>query len=781
MTRTFFLSGIALISTLNAPAWAQETPPNASAELEDVVVTARRTGERLQITPVAVSALTSAALEQAQVVQVADLQGHAPNFSVAVGGTSAPTQAQLAIRGEAQNSPGTNSDTAVGVYLDGVYIARPIASNVDVLDLQRVEILRGPQGTLFGRNTIGGAVSLTTNPPTGKFEGLLRVGAGNYASRLVEGVVNVPFEGDELAFRGVFRFNNHDGYGSYPALNGRQAGEVRDDNYGRAAIRWAPSNLPLTWTISGDYSYYRDNGQQQTLLGFNSAFSLAPGFTIGDALALFGINPANYTTTKDNFRQYYGYNTAGKPEFNVPYDTGRAKGLTSNLDVEFGDVHLKSITAYRQSLILDAEDISGIPVNLVVFDGRFQQNQFSQEANLSGKLGRFDLIGGLYYFIERGRETNHSQSFGFLNPAGPAAQVVTTGTDGDVRNTSLAAYTQTNYHFTDKLRATAGVRFTRDTRKVVVHSLANRDDPSSCTITRDIPGGPCNGTRERNFKYPAWTLGLDYQATETLFYYAKTSGASMAGGWNIRDTVSPAFDPETVRDIELGVKADLLDRKLRTNAAVFYAWQSKVQRIVNAYDPVFNSITQYVQNAGSARTYGVELEVTALPWRGMEITSSLALLRAEYTSFFGTQLVGTTPVTVDRTNERFPQAPKLTFGIGATQTWDLPVGGLSVHADYAYVSARAFYQDTASPLQPPDVQAIYARANDFGLVKGYGLLSGKIGFNLPSPNIEIALWGRNLTDKQYLNVVSTFYTSFGPAMGYPGEPRTYGLTATYHW
>jgi iron complex outermembrane receptor protein len=165
----------------------------------------------------------------------------------------------------------------------------------------------------------------------------------------------------------------------------------------------------------------------------------------------------------------------------------------------------------------------------------------------------------------------------------------------------------------------------------------------------------------------------------------------------------------------------------------------------------------------------------------MEITSSLAMLRAQYRKFQGTQLVGDVPVTVDRSHELFPQAPKLTFGIGATQRVVLPGGELTVHADYAYISARAYYQDTASPLQPPDIKAIYARANEFGLVRAYGLLNGRIAFSLPSPNIEIAFWGRNLTDKQYLNFVSTFYTSFGPAMGYPGEPRTYGLTATYNW
>lgn len=779
---------LSTMAVMSIPAYAQVAPvapvPAQGAGqtgIADIVVTARRTSERLQTTPVAVSVFGGAALDRAQVLDVSDLQGKAPSLSIGVGGTSAPTQAQLAIRGEAQNSPGTNSDPAVGIYVDGVYLARPIAANIDVLDVNRIEVLRGPQGTLFGRNTIGGALSVTTNQPTDKFAGMVRAGFGNYDQKRFDAVINIPLVSDELAVRGVFRYQDHGGYGHFVRLDNRPAGDVLGDYYGRATIRWAPHDLPLTLTVAGDYSKYSDSGQQQTLLDFNTAFVLAPNFTIGNALAMFGIDPTKYETANTNFRNYYGYANTGKPYLDTPYDKANAKGISATLAVNLGDVAIKSISAFRESLVTDAEDISGLPVNLVAFDGYFRQRQFSEELNVSAKLENLDVIGGMYYFVENGLEINHSQSFGFLNPNGPAAQVVTTGTDGDVRNSSVATYAQANYHVTDSLRVTAGIRYTWDNRKVVIHSLANRDDPASCTVIRDVPGGPCNQTRDRNFSYPAWTFGLDYTLSRTIFVYGKTSGASMAGGWNIRDTISPAFDPETVRDVEVGVKADFLDHKLRTNLAAFYGWQGKVQRIVNAYDPVFNSITQYVQNAGSARTYGLEFEGTALPWQGMEVTGSLALLNAAYTSFYATQLVGSTPVTVNRTGETVPQSPKVTFSVGATQQFAIGPGRLSLHADYAYVSSRAFYQDTASPLQPAAVQQIYAKANQQGTVPAYGLLNGQIGYNLADAGIEFTVWGRNLANKDFFNVVSTFYTSFGPAIGYPGAPRTFGFTVAKRW
>src|SRR3546814_10875538 len=169
-----------------------------------------------------------------------------------------------------------------------------------------------------------------------------------------------------------------------------------------------------------------------------------------------------------------------------------------------------------------------------------------------------------------------------------------------------------NYHLTDRLRATGGLRYTWDSRKLVLHTRLDRDT-LECAIPadqRDIPGGACDRTRDIDFDYPAWTAGLDYKVNDSMFVYAKTSGASMAGGWNLRDSIAPAFKPENVRDVEAGFKADLLARKLRFNVAIFHAWQSDVQRNIRTFDPVFQSLTSYTTTAGKARSYGAEFEPT---------------------------------------------------------------------------------------------------------------------------------------------------------------------------
>src|SRR5271154_4926191 len=205
--------GLAVCICATAPAWGDQAAPVATGGLEEIVVTARRASETLQTTPVAVTALSEQMLIQRQVVDVADLQHVAPDVTIGGAGTGPTSLVYLAIRGEAQNSPNSASDNAVGIYVDGVYIGRPIIGNLGLIDENQVEVLRGPQGTLFGRNTTGGALTLTTNKPTQEFDGYVRVGYGNYSDKLGELILNTPLT-NELAARIAFRYNDHDAF--YP-------------------------------------------------------------------------------------------------------------------------------------------------------------------------------------------------------------------------------------------------------------------------------------------------------------------------------------------------------------------------------------------------------------------------------------------------------------------------------------------------------------------------------------------------------------------------------------
>jgi iron complex outermembrane receptor protein len=780
VTSAAVMAATAVAADQSASTDAQAQPP--PDKLEDVVVTARRTSEQLQITPVAVTALSGEALDRQQIVDIRGLERSAPDLSIKGGAAGPSSLVYLAIRGEAQDQPNSASDPAVGIYVDGVYIARPVADNLSMYDISQAEVLRGPQGTLFGRNTTGGAINVTTNAPTGIYEGSVTVGAGNYNSRLVNAVLNVPIQGDELAVRGVVNYMAHDGYGYAVELH-RPIGNQNGDYYGRAELLWAPSDHPITLRLTGDYSYSSDDGQLQHLTAMGPSF--APIY------AAYGVNTAQYIATPANWYNFYGGNNAGKAFFACQCEWAESKGTAANLDVELGRVRLHSITAFRETYNENTADIGSIPINAGSVHEFYPQKQFSQELNASGTVADVSYITGAYYFIEHAHETVANQFFGFLNPGGPAAAPINDINNASLRNISTAVYGQANYNITDRLRLTGGVRYTWDERDMTIEALNNLELPPAaitnggynCININFVPGGDCALPREAKFSYPAWTASLDYKLTPDVFTYLKSSGAYMAGGWNIQGQVQPAFAPEGVRDIEGGLKAEWLDHRLRTNLAVFHAWQSHVQRVQDSVNLSNLTLVTYVENAGDAQTSGVELESTALPWTGMQVQVNAAYLHAAYDahSFFEPQVVNGVVYTVDRSNEAFPQAPKFTFNVAATQSLPLSFGVLSLHADYSHTSSVVMYQDTPATQQPPEIKAQYATQNAAGVVPGYGLLSAQISLLLNKSHVELSLWGQNLTDTRYLVGLSDFYVSFGPAVGYPGAPRTFGGKAAYRW
>jgi iron complex outermembrane receptor protein len=423
-----------------------------------------------------------------------------------------------------------------------------------------------------------------------------------------------------------------------------------------------------------------------------------------------------------------------------------------------------------------------LPNATSAFISTYNNKQFSQELQLSGSSGALDWQTGVYYFKESGDE----QSRAFVLGGVAAARTLS-----DYSSRSAGTYAQINYNVSDALRVTGGLRYTWDKRTIDRRSTDTWRKPDNlevCTVGpnsgKTAEAAPCSDPGSASFKYPAWTLGLDYRVNDQLFLYAKTSGASMSGGFNSRFVPAPftqQFSPEKVRDAEFGFKGDFLDRRLRTNMAFFYAKQSNVQRIVNAL--VGTSLTQFVTNAGKVNAKGFEFEGTALPWGGMELTGSLSYLDAKYVRGSRNENQGTAsaPVFVDRAGEPVTQAPKWTWNIGATQTFETSFGDVSLHADYAYIADRAMDAATAKPLAQGGTQAninAIAIANAASIVKGYGLLNGRIAINFDSPDIELAFWGRNLANQAWFTNVFNNYTGLGATVQFQGAPRTFGATAT---
>ncbi len=785
--RRMLLSGCA-IAALPASAFAQPSTPALGAPtggIEDIVVTARRTEERLQTTPVSVTAIGASTIARAQIESARDLQRAAPNLNVSTGSPSVSGYAFISIRGQTQVNPGTASDPAVGIYIDGVYIPRPSQGLFDFADLARVEVLRGPQGTLFGRNTTGGALNIVTKQPTGTFEGSARISYGNYNTVEGAATLNVPLSGEALAARIVYSYSRHDGYGYNPLID-QTAFDQKGSHFVRGKLRWAPEGSDWNATLSGDYNRQRDSGQAVALAGFN-ATALAPLVSqlsaafpaLAPTLApLADLTPllSPYLHSKDAwFRTYGGTGPLGEQ----PMDILRAAGGSLTINGRIGALGVQSITGYRYSRTDSVIDLDGTPLRFAQNHSGFGSKQVSQELQLTGEAGILKWIGGLYFSRETGDERSVFEALGMIGSQ-PLLN------DGDVLNISKGVYGQAYFTLAEGLRLSTGLRWTWDTRKVVLHNLSVFDQPATCNVAAPDGGSfpPCDQTEKAHFNYPAWTAGLDYQLTPDLFTYVKTSGAAMAGGWNLRFGSIPAFKPEKVRDVEIGIKAEAFDRRLRANLAVFHAWQRDVQRNINIAVSS-TSITQYVVNSGNARVRGIELELTAVPWEGMELNGGLGLLHGEYVkgSFTEPQLVNGALVTVDRSGEPLPQLAKLNATFGATQTLKTRIGTIDMHADYAYISSQTFNPLTAAPGLSVADRAVILRQNALSRIPGYGLVNARMALKLERPAIEIALYARNLLAKKYVTrSFSDLYTGpLATAVEFPGAPRTYGLSIAYRF
>jgi iron complex outermembrane recepter protein len=798
--RTLFLTSTVLAAGLAMSGAAQAQTPQPEEDTDqggiaEIIVTARKTSENLQTVPVAVTALDAEDLAARQVLEVTDLARTAPSLTVSTGGTGPASIIYLAIRGQAQNSPNSLSDSSVGIYMDGVYVARPIVGNLGFLDMGSAEVLRGPQGTLFGRNTTGGALNLTSNRPTDEYEGMLKVSLGNYSQKTIEGMVNAPLS-EAVGLRVAARYGTRDGYFQNNRI-GYPQGSIDKDFVLRGTLVVKPVDSNLKLTVIGDFVRYADDGNATAVAAINPGVLTLPayGAFINSEFARF-VTAAQlpaFTAANSRWTDTFSRPQTGDPQIDKLQNNNEVDAIAGTLEWDAGGVNVKSITAYRKSFTDDSLDLHGFPTTVnpftiflpnasSAFVSTYNNKQFSQELQLSGTSGALDWQTGVYYFKESGNEQSRAFVLGGVQSA---------RTLSDYSSRSVGAFAQINYHVTDALRVTGGLRYTWDKRTIDRHSTNNwrlPDNLEVCTVGPNAgltaAAAPCTDPRSARFKYPAWTLGADYRVSDQLFIYAKTSGASMSGGFNSRFVPAPftqQFNPEKVRDAEIGFKGDFLDRRLRTNLAFFYAKQSNVQRIVNAL--VGTTLTQFVTNTGKVNAKGFEFEGTALPWEGMELTGTVSYLDAKYVRGSRTENQGTAlvPVLVDRSGEPVTQAPKWTWNVGATQTFPTSFGEVSLHADYAYIGSRAMDAATARTIAQGGTQAninAVAIGNAASIIKGYGLLNGRIAINLEDSGFELAFWGRNLLNQAWFTNVFNNYTGLGATVQYQGAPRTFGATAT---
>lgn len=797
MTKTVILATIAtgaLIAAWGQPAHAQQTQSNETTGIQDIIVTARRIEESLQTTPIAVTALSSQALTTAKVENVVDLQRTAPGLVIGRGSAGGDGIVFVAIRGQGNLQPILANDPAVATYVDGVYIPRPSTGMTDIQDVERLEVLRGPQGTLFGRNTTGGAINIITKDPTDQREGRFKAEFGNYNNLGVQSTINLPLA-EGLAIRVSGAINDRDGYGNNP-LTGRDFAD-NNSKFLRGKLKYIGNGWDVT--LSGDWNRQRNSGQQIALWTFNPAIVPAPfqaGLTAGlltkdnwwDNTATGTSVPAGIGRLTPQAQALYGVQ---------PFNTLEVYGFSGTVNVELGQLNLKSITGYRHSMNYGLSDTDGTAVPLLGTFAGSGSYYVSQELQVSGNVtDGLSFIAGAYAGKESGYEFSRSQIFGGL----------IRDSNADVNNKTFGLFAQAYLELASSLRAVGGFRYTWDTRDSVLHNaqvyglpydvpVAGTPTGINCTVTPTEPvtATTCNQDQNAKFHYPAWNLGLDWQATDDLFLYVATRGAAKAGGWNLRAGGLPAFSPEKVKDVEGGLKVDLFDRHLRFNTAVFHTWKSDNQAIVNSFVPGIG-VTQYIQNNGKVRIWGVEAEATAVPWKGMTVSLNGSLQDGKYVkgTFNEIQVVPgsgctngsgvTNGCVVDLSGLPLLQLPKEQLNVSATQKVPLGAGSFAVTGAYSYIGAQHFDAVKAADQASAATKAGYDTENSLGRVPGYGVFNGRIAYQFDNPDIEIAVYGRNITNNKYLlRRFPDLYRTLGIVAAYVGQPATYGVELTFNY
>jgi iron complex outermembrane receptor protein len=720
-----------------APAWAQDVQADKAApaaeeardQLEDIVVTATKTGEtKLQRTPVAVSVVSGDRLSASGIVNVKDLVQVAPSVNVAQF-TASPV---IYIRGIGSNNVLNGSDPDVTVQVDGVYLSRPYAAFTDYVDVERIEVLRGPQGTLYGRNAVGGTLNIISRKPSNEFTAKAQVTVGNFNLFQAQGYISGPLIEDKLQLSVTGNYYRHSAYVENIVPGSKDVGNANRGG-GRAQLRFLPS--PGVELITrADYSESKENFDSYSHLLAPVAYAPLASSTVGDYTKV-ALDDPNPIRTK-----FWGISQ----EVNIDVATG---------------LSFKSLTAYRYSShSLDNDtDATEVFVNHA-----FQSDvarQFSQEFNLTANYDKFDGVAGLYYFTERD-ETNVTGRTP-PSPAIPAASAARNEVLPVAHARSMAAFAQGTYRFTDQLSAVVGARYTTDRKEVDQVFNRTRLDPAN--LGQFFPGFPFIANSKRTYNAFTPKFGLNFQATQDVLIYASATRGFKSGGTNFAAASIAAltFKPETIWAYEAGVKSDLFDRKLRVNISAFkYDYKDlQVQALTG-----IGLVT--IANAATAGVKGFEIETTAKPFPGLQVGVNYAYLDARYKSFPNAALGATltpyltgdprfTPATrtYNASGNRLNAAPEHSLSANAQYDYDIGPGSLFVRGEY-YWQSRAHYDASNVPIMSEP---------------SYDLVNASIGFNDPGSKFRVQILAKNLTQTRYLIV--RFANGVVPS-GLAAAPRT---------
>ncbi|MBR9911083.1 MAG: TonB-dependent receptor [Gammaproteobacteria bacterium] len=727
------ISGIAA-ATIAAPTMAA---------IEEIIVTAQHREENLQDVPVSVTAMAGEMMEEADIRGATEVALYAPGMSYA---EFAPGQALISLRGITSADDGPGMDNSVTAFLDGVYIGRPSNINFDLYDLERIEILRGPQGTLFGRNAIGGAINIVTSKPTEDLTVKGTVSVGNEGHMKYEGLVSGALA-ENLLGKVSFSHNEHDGYVRNVALNKDQADANKDS--GRVQLLWHASNNTEV-IFSADFMDEESEDMGRTPFA-------GPLNALAEAQGSGRANPHKVAT---------------------PIEGGSkrdAQGANLSVNFDLGSGTLTSITAWRESETdwqMASSGIAGVfgaDADLLD-DIQEQTDQLSQELRWTSQLdGDFNFVAGLYYLQE---ETDRSESFRVFSAGPPLLETARSTHFATNETESFAAYGQASWALTNELSLHLGLRFTRDKKDVTALNIRCADDPA--TITDPFVAAQsmaiCNGvsagtffmaesffsTADESWEDVSPKVAVDYRVTDDVMIFGSIAKGFKSGGFpNIPPIklAHAAVDPEEVINYEVGMKGDFFDHTVRLNLTAYYMDYTDLQAVRFGVIPGSGNPNEFFTtvNLGEAEIKGLEMEAIWAVTDNLQLSGNYAYLDTETKDFN----LG----NVDASGGALRQAPENTFTATVNYEYPIESGNLKFRLDYAY-----------SDEQVGDY------LNEDVVIEEFGLWNGRIAWQSSDEKWLVALWGKNLSDEEY---ISHAYNFAGSAVGVWGAPATYGVSVTW--
>ena len=795
-------------NTTSTRASDQPTSSPTQRQDDEITVTARRVVENIQDIPLAVTALGGAALRNQVVRDLRDLSGSAPNLIIAQGNADAGS-AVVTIRGQSQTNITPAVDSAVGLYMDNINNPRSYGLRSAMVDIGRVEILRGPQGTLYGRNTTGGAVSIFTNDPGPELGGSVRASYGNYDAYGILGILNLPIA-TGVGLRLVASHEERDPWAEAPnAPQGANQVQFENSDYFRAKFRAAAG--PLTVSLTGDYFNLRTGGFVARTTGLVGTGTLPLGLTnapiaVSDGPAL---QVAGGTATLDAAREIFGLapgpggaiplpttaqllaardvlqnivnNTPFYTNLSSAQQQSNNHGASLALDVAAqltSSLTLRSISGYRSAHRFSAADNTGLPFVVSVPETTTDVEFFSQEIQLLRSGDRLDWVLGGFYSYEDDSEVAFGRNL--------FASTYSIGVRNSphVISKSVAAFGQLNWRFADGFELTLGARWTQETKSAVIAPYNINVNPRSpqfglitpaitgaAAVSFNCPPSPqiCSTNLSNVYSAPSWLASLSYHFSPDVMMYGKATRGFRGGGQNNRTVGSVAgsyddYKPETVTEFEAGLRSVFFDSRLTLNLSGFYDLYRNVQR--QKLSIVNGTIVAAIQNAARARLWGLEGEANFRVSSRIRFEGSIGYLNPAYQDFTEQllQTINGVPTIVerDRSGEDWP-APRLSARFGIRVTQPTAVGNLTGSFDVVYQSRVN--------LQPQAIQVADV------VQPGYALVNGRVALAINHWNSDVSIFVRNLFQQRYYTSGISL-ESLGVNVLIAGEPRMFGLQWT---